>query len=107
MKPGKNIKPDDYRYPMGDGYVGIKVNGEVFREHRIVWERTHGPLPDGWVVHHLNGDRADNKLENLYAMPRRRHSPKEIIKAHQQRIRRLEAELKECKAQLQQRLPGE
>lgn len=42
-------------------------------EHRLIWEAAHGPLPDGWVVHHINGDRSDNRLENLEAMPAEEH----------------------------------
>jgi hypothetical protein len=62
-------------------------------EHIVVWEAANGHLPDGWVVHHLNGIRDDNRLENLQAMPRKRHSPTLIVKAHQKRIRELEAKL--------------
>jgi hypothetical protein len=34
-------------------------------EHRIVWESEHGPIPDGFHVHHVNENPADNRLENL------------------------------------------
>lgn len=34
-------------------------------EHRFVWECAHGPLPDGATIHHKNGNRLDNRLENL------------------------------------------
>lgn len=45
----------------------------VYVEHRLVWEQHHGELPDGWIVHHLNGDRIDNRIENLHAMPADEH----------------------------------
>lgn len=34
-------------------------------QHRLVWEQAHGPLPSGATVHHRNGDKLDNRLENL------------------------------------------
>jgi hypothetical protein len=39
-------------------------NGWV-SQHRLVWEREVGPIPEGFVVHHKNEDKADNRLENL------------------------------------------
>ena len=39
-------------------------------EHILVWEQTHNkPLPDGWVVHHLNGIKDDNRVKNLLGLP--------------------------------------
>jgi hypothetical protein len=34
-------------------------------EHDLVWERAHGPIPTGFVIHHINHDKLDNRLENL------------------------------------------
>lgn len=78
-----------------DGYIEIKQDGKRCHEHRLIWEKTHGKIPDGWVIHHLNGIRNDNRLENLFAMPRSRHSPNEIIKPYEKRIKQLEQILKE------------
>jgi len=62
-------------------------------EHIVVWEKANGELPEGWVIHHLNGVRDDNRLENLAAMPRKHHSPRLVVEPYQQRIQQLEAEL--------------
>jgi len=76
-----------------DGYIEVRINGKQRREHRVVWEKEHGSIPKGWVIHHLNGIRSDNRIENLCAMPLKRHSPALIIKPYQERIKELERQL--------------
>jgi len=75
------------------GYIVIVVRQKRYFEHRIVWEDAHGKIPAGHIIHHLNGIRDDNRLENLCLLPRERHSPSTIIEPHQIRIRELEEQL--------------
>ena len=43
------------------------------RLHRVVWETANGKVPEGFAVHHIDGDRANNALANLALMDKRKH----------------------------------
>jgi len=82
------------RFITQDGYCKI-YNGnrkDYLWEHHLVWEKANGKkLPKGWIIHHLNGIRDDNRIENLVAVPsRKQHPTYTFVKALQTRIRELE-----------------
>ncbi len=60
-----------------NGYVLIKTEPSAHmrdwpREHTVVMESLLGrKLRRGEIVHHINGNRADNRAENLYLSPSR------------------------------------
>lgn len=56
------------------GYLSFNtVRNEHQSDHRRVWIEANGPIPHGYVIHHRNGDKLDNRLENLQMMTRREH----------------------------------
>jgi hypothetical protein len=42
--------------------------------HRVIWEENFGKIPSGLIVHHKNGDKTDNRIENLEIMSRAEHN---------------------------------
>lgn len=56
-------------------YKAIKVNGKKHNEHRYIMEQHLGrPLSRYEVVHHINGDKTDNRLCNLMVMSLSEHA---------------------------------
>ena len=47
------------------GYVLVWFEGKKCQAHRLIWETLKGPIPDGCYIDHINGDKTDNRLENL------------------------------------------
>ncbi len=41
--------------------------------HRDVWEHHNGPIPDGFVVHHVDKNTTNNDIDNLQIMERGEH----------------------------------
>ena len=93
----KPSKKTGSSYLTAQGYRFILVDGKFIPEHRYVWEQANGqPLPKGWVVHHLNGLKSDNRPANLKGLPRRKHSSGLVLKTYQGRIKELELIIASC-----------
>ena len=99
QKGNRNYKWQGYRRANGyiklnkPGYHRADSQGYVM-EHIVVWEKANNKeLPKGWVVHHLNGIKDDNRPENLLALHYSKHHWTLLMKELQERIRHLEAKL--------------
>ena len=52
------------------GYTRVFSNGKWLLKQRVIWERVHGPIPDGYVICFLDGDCKNLAIDNLVCVPR-------------------------------------
>ena len=52
----------------GRGYLVTRINNKNYKVHRVIFLMHKGYLPK--TLDHVNGDRADNRIENLRAVTR-------------------------------------
>lgn len=66
---GKHLK-GQVGHGGGKGYKVIEIGGRRYRAHRLAWMYVHGVWPEH-EIDHINGNRLDNRMENLRDVTRR------------------------------------
>ena len=79
-----------YRQP--DGYFRASRHRGNELLHRAVWRSANGPVPDGWHIHHLDQNPANNALSNLVALSPSDHSDEHPRKSPDAAVRERIAE---------------
>lgn len=69
LRKPNGVKPGDRAGSLNrEGYVVISVGGKRMKAHRLAWLLVTGRWPAG-EIDHKNGDRADNRFDNLRDVP--------------------------------------
>lgn len=62
------------RYYINDIYSGGgKIGRKKVLLHRAIWEFYNGEIPEGYCVHHLDGNTQNNDISNLGIMENSKH----------------------------------
>ncbi len=89
------------------GYKLLKRNGKDIREHRHLMEQYLGrKLSKGEHVHHKNGDKLDNRIENLEIMGISEHNNHHVCKHITEEVRKLVLGRLENGASLRESIKG-
>lgn len=85
LRPGiDRLLPIKRVWPVNGGYERV-VGKDGKREgltHHLVWSALHGKIPEGNVIHHMNGVSTDNRPENLELQEKRMHSWMHTTRRH-------------------------
>jgi hypothetical protein len=57
-----------------DGYVSVEYKGHWLKVHRVIYALHHGEMPTNLVIDHINGDKTDNRIENIRCTTIRRNT---------------------------------
>lgn len=66
-------------YAGSEGYIMTKVKNRTIAVHRLVFLMQHGYLPA--VIDHINGNRSDNRIENLRSCTKAENSRNQRLRS--------------------------
>jgi len=60
-----------------EGKVWIDEHTQIrVKQHRWIWEKENGPIPEGFDIHHKDANRQNNRIDNLELIDHRDHTRK-------------------------------
>lgn len=57
-------------------YESTTNNRKTIFKHRLIWMLNKGEIPKNYIIHHINGDKKDNRIDNLECISRSEHKIK-------------------------------
>lgn len=67
-------KRDGHAWNSGHGYLRVNIGkGKWVYLHRLRYEQAFGPIPEGYHIHHMDGDKLNNHPMNLMMMSESEH----------------------------------
>lgn len=71
------------RFTLRDnGYYG-ETSGKRELLHRAMWIEAFGPIPDGYQIHHRDGDKENNTIENFELLTASEHTKEHGFRGNQ------------------------
>lgn len=79
-----------------NGYIVITSMGTRNFLHRIIWEKHNGEIPEGYQIHHIDGNKLNNDISNLQMLSAEEHTKLHMLKdnPNKGKTRSLETKMK-------------
>ena len=52
------------------GYRIVRIDGRLYKEHRVIWVMHNGPIPDDFDIDHIDYNKDNNRIDNLQCISR-------------------------------------
>lgn len=67
-------------------YPAVFINGHNMHIHRLEWEKHNGPIPNGFIIHHKDGNKLNWNIDNLEMLSRAEHIKEHADVVHRKGI---------------------
>jgi hypothetical protein len=85
---GSRARAGDMAGSRSNGYIKIGVDGTQFSAHRLAWVYQYGAMADeGMDIDHIDGDKSNNKIQNLRLVSRAHNSQNRVVAQSSSRVR--------------------
>lgn len=64
---------EGHKVYMNGEYPAIFLDGQNKHIHRLEWQKHHGPIPEGYIIHHIDGNKLNWNIDNLSLLSRADH----------------------------------
>ena len=68
--PNINRNKVGHERKVSHGFTIVRTEDDDRMKHRLVWEKHYGPVPEGYTVIFLDGDKDNFNIDNLELMSR-------------------------------------
>jgi len=65
VAPSRNIRTKDIAGCKNSKAWNVRLNGVLYKVHRVIWVLYHGSISKSLIIDHLDGNPHNNKIDNL------------------------------------------
>ena len=73
QRSGPRRKGSEAGYVQNNGYSVIRLDGKLYKAHRLAWLYVYGKFPIEFIDH-ANGQKSDNRISNLRECNKRQNN---------------------------------